>query len=119
MPLISLHLRHQMLKQNMSDTFDVALQQCYCLSIIQVLFKQLRIHLYCNSLYQVGQVGTCYFYRPAEAFLDYNLDSVLVGIIAIGLYSAFLFLPGHAVMMKHFFDHMFMDDTPAGTVQAT
>ena len=47
------------------------------------------------------------------------LDSVLVGIIAIGLYSAVLFLPGHAVMMKHFFDHIFLDDNHVEQAQAT
>lgn len=66
--------------------------------------------------FQYTLATAVYMLEPTERKV---VNSVLVGIIAIGLYSAFLFLPGHAVMMKHFFDHMFLEDNAAPPPQTT
>lgn len=39
------------------------------------------------------------------------LDTILIATVAIFLYSTYLFLPGHAVMMMHFFEYVFSSDT--------
>ena len=42
--------------------------------------------------------------------LTYTLDSILVATAAIFLYSTYVFLPGHAVMMMHFFEYLLGSD---------
>jgi len=53
--------------------------------------------------YQYTITTAVYMLEPQEAYI---VNSVLVATIALILYSAYSFLPGHAVMMMHFFEYL-------------
>ncbi|XP_052276186.1 serine palmitoyltransferase small subunit A-like [Dreissena polymorpha] len=44
-----------------------------------------------------------YMLEPTEVKI---VNSILVAIIALAMYSAYVFLPGHAVMMVHFVEYL-------------
>lgn len=57
-----------------------------------------------------------YMLEPTEVKI---VNSILVATIAIFLYSAYVFLPGHAVMMMHFFEYLFSSENDSSQIQVT